>query len=42
MISKRLNDPKAKQLLILASDLKSGSKAMKNIMNQIQKGWGSR
>lgn len=35
-----LQDPKAKQLLIQASDLKPGTKAMKNIMTQIQKGWG--
>lgn len=37
-----LADPKAKQLLMQASDLKPGSPAMKNIMNQIQKGWGSK
>lgn len=34
-------DPKARQLLIQASDLKPGSKAMKNIMNQLQKGWSN-
>lgn len=37
-----LNDPKAKQLLIEASDMAPGSKAMKQIMNQIQKGWSAR
>lgn len=37
---KLLSDPQAKRLLIQASDLKPGSKAMKNIQNQIQKGWG--
>lgn len=35
-----LQDPKAKQLLIQASDLAPGSQAMKNIQTQIQKGWG--
>jgi hypothetical protein len=35
-----LQDPKGRQLLIQASDLKSGSQAMKKVMNQIQKGWG--
>lgn len=40
MVSKLLGDPKGKQLLIQASDLSPGSKAMKNIQNQIQKGWG--
>jgi hypothetical protein len=35
-----LSDPKAKQLLIQASDLTPGSKAHKKIMDQIQKGWG--
>lgn len=35
-----LQDPKGKQLLIQASDLTPGSQAMKNIRNQIQKGWG--
>lgn len=38
--SRLLADPKAKQLLIQASDLAPGSKAMKQIMSQIQKGWG--
>lgn len=37
-----LQDPKAKQLLIQASDLTPGSKAMKNINDQIQKGWGNK
>ena len=40
MQSRLLQDPKAKQLLIQASDLAPNSKAMKNIMAQIQKGWG--
>lgn len=40
MANRLLQDPKAKQLLVQASDLSPGSKAMKNIMNQIQKGWG--
>lgn len=39
---KLLSDPKAKQLLIQASDLKPGSKAMQQIMNQIKSGWGSK
>lgn len=40
-LSKRLlQDPKGRKLLIQASDLSPGSKALKNIMNQIQKGWG--
>lgn len=38
--SKLLQDPKARQLLINASDLSPNSKAMKQIRDQIQKGWG--
>ena len=36
-----LSDPKARRLLIQASDLKPGSKAMKAIQNQIQSQWGN-
>lgn len=36
-----LSDPKAKQLLIQASSFPPGHKALKNIMSQIQKGWGN-
>lgn len=36
-----LQDPKAKQLLIQASDLAPNSKAMNQIMSQLQKGWGT-
>lgn len=35
-----LADPKAKQLLIEASNYPAGSKQAKRIMSQIQKGWG--
>lgn len=35
-----LADPKATNLLHQASDLKPGSAALKQVMNQIQKGWG--
>jgi hypothetical protein len=37
-----LSDPKAKQLLIQASDMAPGSKAMSKIMSQIQSGWGAK
>lgn len=37
---KLFGDPKAKQLLIQASDLAPNSKAMNAIMAQIKKGWG--
>lgn len=37
---KLLADPKAKQLLIEASNYAPGSKQAKRIMSQIQKGWG--
>jgi hypothetical protein len=41
-ISNRLlSDPKAKQLLIQASSFPPGSKGSKNIMQQLQKGWGA-
>lgn len=40
-LSQRLmSDPKAKSLLIQASDYKPGSKQAQKIMSQIQKGWG--
>ncbi len=38
--NKLISDPKMKQLLIEASDLKPGTKAMQNIMQKIQKGFG--
>lgn len=41
MISKMLQDPKAKQLLIQASDLTPNTPAYKAVQNQIQKGWGN-
>lgn len=37
---KLLQDPKAKELLIQASDLSPNSRAMNKIKSQIQKGWG--
>lgn len=40
LIQKLLADPKAKQLLIEASNYQAGSKQAKRIMSQIQKGWG--
>lgn len=40
LVSKMLQDPHGKQLLIQASDLSPGSKAMKNIINQINSKWG--
>jgi hypothetical protein len=40
LTSTLMNDPKARQLLYAAHDLAPGSKAMKQIMTQIQNGWG--
>lgn len=40
--SRVLKSPQGKQLLIQASDLKPGSKAMTAIMTQIQKGFGNK
>jgi hypothetical protein len=42
LASRLLSDPKGKQLLIQASDLKPGSAAMKNLMKQIQKRLGAK
>jgi hypothetical protein len=42
LASRLLADPKGKQLLIQASDLKPGSKAMQNLLNQIQTKWGNK
>lgn len=41
-VSRLLQSPQGKQLLIQASDLDPGSKAMQNIRNQIQKSWGKK
>lgn len=42
LMNRLLQSPKGKELLIQASDMAPGSKAMKQITNKIQKGWGSR
>ena len=42
LTNRLLQDPKGKQLLIQASDLAPGSKAMQRIQDQIKKGWGSK
>lgn len=42
LASQLMQSPKGKQLLIQASDLKPGSKAMQGIMNEIQKGFGGK
>jgi hypothetical protein len=41
LVSRVLADPKGKELLIQASDLTPGSKAMKTIFSQIQSKWGN-
>lgn len=42
LVNQLLQSPKGKQLLIQASDLAPGSKAMQRIIEQIQKGYGKK